>query len=522
MTRNILTCICMVLSCTMPQTLNAQQSGNNIAVSEANDNYEPVPEYGNMYYPFKENGLWGVKKKEEVVLTTGFQELSGGGFKPIFAYKEEGKWGIVTLHGIMTPPIYDSVKFLKENFSAPKYALYQSGNLYGIINLAGDTITNPIYEIVSGPYQRRVAKDVFVELFFVKEPNEALKIITTSGICLSDGLDLGNKEIPNIDDKMFKTIKKNYKNAVKMAKNDAKIAQKLSQMETIRNKAYRLMEMSEEVNPDIPATEIEIAGFKGKINDLGVIDIPLKYRSDEDILKRDPDNIFALDETINSPYQPSLSVWSNDINEYYQYCRDKLASIQFDIKKYEYLHKLCGDKGYTGSPLEQKYRKYIENLYKAEQEAAKEVAGNAKNEEFNAKLDKIANLATNIINSAQTVVSGSSPQNAVSTGRGSAMSSLPETGSNTSGNIDYKAQYEKWESLAKRHYNSLTNTGYKVKKNGKDTGGGNGQSLNGGNYVMQKKSLREAQNQMKRIRQKAAKAGVSIPKSEYETVTVSY
>lgn len=510
----------MMLSCTMPQTLNAQQ--NNITVSETNDNYESVPENGFMYYPFKENGLWGVKKKEEVVLTPGFQELRGGGSEPIFAYKEEGKWGIVTLYGIMTPPIYDSIKFLKESFSASKYACYQSGNLYGITNLAGDTITKPIYEIVSGPYQKKVSKDVFLQLFFVKEPNEALKIITISGICLSDGLDLGSKEIPYIDDKMLKIIKKNYKNAVKMAKKDTKLAQKLSEMETIRKKAYRLMEMSKEVNPDIPATEIEIAGFKGKINDLGVIDIPLKYRSNEDILKRDPDNIFALDETIKSPYNPSLSLCNDDINEYYQYCRDELANIQFQIKKYEYLHKLCEDKGYTGSPLEQKYGKRIEDLYKAEQEAAKKVANNAKNEEFNAKLENITNLATNIINSTQAVVSGSSSQSVVSTDGSSTMSSISKTGSNPSNNVDYKAQYEKWESLAKRHYNSLTNTGYKVKKNKKDTDGGNGQSLNGGNYVMQKKSLREAQNQMKSIRQKAAKAGISIPKSEYETVTVSY
>lgn len=98
----------------------------------------------------------------------------------------------------------------------------------------------------------------------------------------------------------------------------------------------------------------------------------------------------------------------------------------------------------------------------------------------------------------------------------------PSSSTGGGSSTNYKTQYAKWESLAKRHYNSLTNTGHRVKKNGKNIAGGNGQSLNSGNYVMQKKALREAQSQMRSIRQRAAKNGVSISQSEYENVTVSY
>lgn len=94
------------------------------------------------------------------------------------------------------------------------------------------------------------------------------------------------------------------------------------------------------------------------------------------------------------------------------------------------------------------------------------------------------------------------------------------TGINT--NSSLQSQYAQWERRAIANYNSLTNTGSRVKKNGNDVKGTNGQSLNSGNYVMQKKALRQAQDEMRKIRSKASKQGISIPQSRYETVTVSY
>lgn len=83
-------------------------------------------------------------------------------------------------------------------------------------------------------------------------------------------------------------------------------------------------------------------------------------------------------------------------------------------------------------------------------------------------------------------------------------------------------QYSNWTRRAESHYNSLTNLGLRHKKNGKDDGGTTGQGMSSSNYTMQKKALREAQNEMKRIRQKAKKQGISITKSEYEDIQVKY
>lgn len=87
---------------------------------------------------------------------------------------------------------------------------------------------------------------------------------------------------------------------------------------------------------------------------------------------------------------------------------------------------------------------------------------------------------------------------------------------------DLPTRYSKWAGLAERHYNSLTNLGSKAKKGGKDAGGSAGQGMSPSNYTQMKKSLREAQSEMKRIRQKARKQGINIPKSEYEDIQVKY
>lgn len=92
----------------------------------------------------------------------------------------------------------------------------------------------------------------------------------------------------------------------------------------------------------------------------------------------------------------------------------------------------------------------------------------------------------------------------------------------SSGGGNYESQYRNWERRARANYESLTNTGYRTKQGGDYKGGSNGRSLNGGNYVRQKQALREAQRQMASIRREANQAGVNIPQSQYETVTVNY
>ena len=78
------------------------------------------------------------------------------------------------------------------------------------------------------------------------------------------------------------------------------------------------------------------------------------------------------------------------------------------------------------------------------------------------------------------------------------------------------------ERRAKANYESLTNLGYSVKKKDGSESGSAAGSMNTGNYVNMKKALREAQDEMAKIRRSASGAGVNIPQSKWETVTVTY
>ncbi|EKU90007.1 hypothetical protein HMPREF9447_02842 [Bacteroides oleiciplenus YIT 12058] len=48
------------------------------------------------------------------------------------------------------------------------------------------------------------------------------------------------------------------------------------------------------------------------------------------------------------------------------------------------------------------------------------------------------------------------------------------------------------------------------------------QGMNSGNYVQMKKSFRDAQRQMRNIRNNAQRHGVTITQSKWETATIAY
>lgn len=83
-------------------------------------------------------------------------------------------------------------------------------------------------------------------------------------------------------------------------------------------------------------------------------------------------------------------------------------------------------------------------------------------------------------------------------------------------------QYNNWAKRAESNYNSLTNTGVRIKDGNRDVVGSNGQSASPSDYTLMKKYLREAQREMKEIRKKAKKKGINIKKSDYEDIQVTY
>ena len=87
---------------------------------------------------------------------------------------------------------------------------------------------------------------------------------------------------------------------------------------------------------------------------------------------------------------------------------------------------------------------------------------------------------------------------------------------------NYQSNYNNWERLAERHYNSLTNLGYSATSSSGKKHGSAGGRTSSGNYIQQKRALREAQAEMRKIRRDAARDGVTIPKSRWEDASVGY
>ena len=96
------------------------------------------------------------------------------------------------------------------------------------------------------------------------------------------------------------------------------------------------------------------------------------------------------------------------------------------------------------------------------------------------------------------------------------------SGSSTGNASSYRNEYARWEQRAQANYQSLTNSGYSVRQSNGNRKGGTLQGMNGGNYVQMKKALRDAQREMRNIRQRAQKNGITIAQSSWENATVSY
>ena len=95
-----------------------------------------------------------------------------------------------------------------------------------------------------------------------------------------------------------------------------------------------------------------------------------------------------------------------------------------------------------------------------------------------------------------------------------------DNSSSTVNEVSYREMYARWEKRAESIYTSLTNTGVRYKNKDGNKSGSTLQSWSGGKYVQMKKTLRDAQREMRNIRQKAAKNGIMITQSSWETADV--
>ena len=148
---------------------------------------------------------------------------------------------------------------------------------------------------------------------------------------------------------------------------------------------------------------------------------------------------------------------------------------------------------------------------------ARDAAENARRVRSQQKMERLSKTLDALNNLVSTLAGGTSNYMNNTFGAGSTM-----YGSSQASGSSLEGQYRNWERRARSIYESLTNTGYQTHEKGKASGGSTGRGMSGGNFVAQKRLLREAQSQMKNIRSKAAKQNISIPQSHYETINVNY
>ena len=161
-----------------------------------------------------------------------------------------------------------------------------------------------------------------------------------------------------------------------------------------------------------------------------------------------------------------------------------------------------------------KWRDSAQSIVDAQWAAEQEAQEVAQNQQSTTFWDALGSFCTFLGNALGSYTSSYSYDNTFSASYTSSASSV------NAGN--YQAEYSRWEQRARSNYETLTNLGYSATNKRNDKSGSTGQSMNTGNYVMQKKALRDAQREMRNIRQKAARAGVNIAQSKWETATVNY
>lgn len=479
------------------------------------------------FYPCKEDGYWGVKSNEEWVVSASYDSLLVC-TKPygIFGFEQDGKWGVFSLGGLLIPAKYDHFKI---GVSEPYcYGIYSISDKWGITSLDGRQLCSAKYDNISLPLHLNTEIKSLktccysgIDVFLAKKGDE-FEIICANGLVLLQ--DINNAKYislfqdnysPNITINNNKVIKNLCKDIEKCIKSRVDCNDFSSLIVDLESSKYQILKACN-YNGSIPKRRILVNGDDGYINDLGIIDITIDA-SIQDMLRRDSTNIVALCFTVNqNPPQLDPKDFPEASETMFLILKSQ-KTLEYCSNNYQKLLELIEMKGLKDNPIYDQIKGNLEAFNKAIEGGKKAIKKIEKSERIVAKINKmnqvVAPILMNIATIAEISANVVNLRNSIKGEKGSE--------SNFTG-YSLQQQYKMWEQRAIANYNSLTNLGVRVKRNGKDVGGLNGQSINGGNYTIQKQQLREAQREMKNIRNKARNRGITIQKSKYEDVVVGY
>ena len=536
--------------------------------------------YGD-YAVICKNGKYGVTYRDVVCVYPQYDSLfvERKEYKEGIAgaYMEGGKWGTLIDGNRTGEPMFDAVggdkdlndivsyrsKILFNNGAFSYFYLLpvQSGGKWGYVDASGNYLIEPQYDRVSC-FTKTFEDNTYYALV---EKDGGWYIIDLLGTVVSE--DLRSKlDIDN--------SKKQGKNWNKAAKKAAKEAFKThgDELTALATRLHEVYEASQTKLPAMAAADIKAEQSEGKWRLTGAAGRQLSPMLYDDVAEPEgnvvrvvKDGRYGLVDATRGEIVPCrfdyitefdengfAEVWNNgftghvsihghvDLEEnllknaegrsYFE--GGDVTPIQ-DLLEYDpesvigYL--LLGEWGYRNNHYAEAYQAYDMAFELAEEQGKQKLASSSKTRRniaydkahgveyepessFLGILSELVDKTMEIRSSIHEIKHGTT-----STSVGASGGVLPSAG--VSGG-SYQSQYQRWENLAERHYNSITNTGLRSTT---DSGEHNGKagSMSASNYTQQKKAFRQAQREMARIRTKAAKEGVNIPQSKWETATIS-
>ena len=537
--------------------------------------------YGD-YAVICKNGKYGVTYRDVVCVYPQYDSLfvERKEYKEGIAgaYMEGGKWGTLVDGNRTGEPVFDAIggdkdlngivsyrsRILFNNGAFSYFYLLpvQSGGKWGYVDASGNYLIEPQYDRASC-FTKTFEDNTYYALV---EKDGGWYIIDLLGTVVSE--DLRSK----LDTDNRKKQRKNWNKAAQKAAKEA-FKTHGDELTALATRLHEVYEASQTKLPAMAAADIKAEQSEGKWRLTGAAGRQLSPTLYDDVAEPEgnvvrvvKDGRYGLVDAARGEIVPCrfdyitefdengfAEVWNNgftghvsmhghvDLEENllknaedqtYPEGRD-VTPIQ-DLLEYDpesvigYL--LLGEWGYRNNHYAEAYQAYDMAFELAEEQGKQKLASSSKTRRniaydkahgveyepapsFLGILSELVDKTMEIRSSIHEIKHGTT-----STSVGASGGVLPSAG--TSGGGSYQSQYQRWENLAERHYNSITNTGLRSTT---DSGEHNGKagSMSASNYTQQKKAFRQAQREMARIRTKAAKEGVNIPQSKWETATIS-
>lgn len=463
--------------------------------------------------PFEEHGKWGLKINGEVILLPMFEFIRPDG--NYFIFKENGKEGVMSSRSILCPAVYDNILKI---YDTHDIVIYETEAGRGVQQFKVPKFVDSSNNIVDGTkFVMNIEPGQYKD--FILSPDAKPGSSLFYAVCETHNgefriIDIyGNDMTPYYD---LKKLKGNIKDVLegKIPLSDLRVNAYVSDIEKNFKKAYkkhpefyyfnhpylRKIKDKEELSEKNAIATISAGPYQGFITEDGFVSIPILYSDAEEVLKRDPSNLYALNYLLFKNYRyecpkmpDTMFMDSNQrFDAYHQYHAERYEFYSAYIPVWEKMLALARKK--KEKAFIDLFSGRLAGCRELTDESYKELRGYDKVAAVTGTLDSVARNLMNTASVFNESTSSGSPgysanamvSDSASFSAGVDKSSLSEQ---TSYNRDKKT-YERYDSQLSSHF--------------------------AGNQTMSISSVKDAQNSMRSLRTKWESKGKSFPHSTNE------